>query len=227
MSDQRSAISDQQSVLTQRSGVWSFGQSAIRNPQSAIQELRIVSFLLLSCLIPACGYHFSGVRALPQGIQSVSFAEFTNDTPVVGVEKELQWALEREFRNRGGITVTEGGEGIINVTLQQFDLDPLSFDRRDQVLQYQVILEFDISLTHRDTGQVVWQAGKVRVAEDYSAIPQVVVSTSPEFLQGPLNPEDLPGFTDIQFSETQRRLAIARLLTAAAREAYFRLGENF
>lgn len=186
-----------------------------------------ISLLLLGCLTPACGYHFSGIRTLPQGIQNVSFAEFSNDTPVVGIEKELQWALEREFRNHGGITVTEGGEGIINATLQRFDLRRLSSDRRDQVLEYQVILELDVSLTHRDTGQVVWQVNKLQVTEDYSAIPQAIVTSSPEFLQGPLNPEDLPGFTDIQFSETQRRLAVERLLAAAAREVYFRLGENF
>jgi hypothetical protein len=65
------------------------------------------------------------------------------------------------------------------------------------------------------------------VTQDYSAIPQVVVTTSPEFLQGTLNPEDLPGLTDIQFSEAQRRLAIERLFATAAREVYFRLGDNF
>jgi len=53
------------------------------------------------------------------------------------------------------------------------------------------------------------------------------VTTSPKFLQGTLNPQDLPGLTDIQFSETQRRLATARLFQTAAREVYFRLGENF
>ena len=183
--------------------------------------------LLLYCLTLGCGYHFSGIRALPQGIQRVSFAEFDNETLEVGAEKELQWALEREFRNRGGITVTENGEGIVTVTLHQLDLRPLSFDLKDQALEYQAALVFDISLTHRDTGQVLWQATNLRVTTDYSAVPQVVVTTSPEFLQGTLNPEDLTGLTDIQFAESQRRLAFERLFAAAAREVYFRLGENF
>jgi hypothetical protein len=95
------------------------------------------------------------------------------------------------------------------------------------VLEYEVALVFDATLTHRDTGQVLWQANNVRVTEDYSAIPQVVVTTSPEFWRGTLNPEDLSGLTDIQFSETQRHLAVERLFAAAAREVYFRLGENF
>jgi hypothetical protein len=84
-----------------------------------------------------------------------------------------------------------------------------------------------VILTHRETGQTLWQANNLRVTSDYSAVPQVVVTTSPEFQQGTLNPEDLQGLTDIQFSETQKRTAIERLFTAAAREVYFRLSENF
>jgi outer membrane lipopolysaccharide assembly protein LptE/RlpB len=188
---------------------------------------RALFVLLLLFLIPACGYHFSGADNLPQGIKRVSFAEVENQTLEVGIEKELQWALEREFRNHSGIPVAENAEGIINVTLHRLDLRPLSFDNKDEVLEYQLMLQFDISLTHRDTGQTLWQANNIQVIEDYAAIPQVVVTTSPKFLQGTLNPGDLPGLTDIQFSETERRLATARLFETAAREVYFRLGENF
>ena len=135
--------------------------------------------------------------------------------------------FEREFRNHGGITIAKQGEGIVNVTPNTIHFRPLAFDRRDQVLEYEAALAFDISLTHRDTGDVLWQENNIRIAEDYSAIPQVVVTTSPEFLQGRLDPKDLPGLTDIQFAETQRRLALERLFKEAAREAYFRIGENF
>jgi outer membrane lipopolysaccharide assembly protein LptE/RlpB len=177
--------------------------------------------------MPACGYHFSGAANLPQGIQKVSFSEVTNQTLEVGAEKELQWALEREFRTHGGITVADNGEGVVNVTLQRLDLHPLSFDSKDQVLEYELVLQLGVRLTHRDTGQTLWQVDNIQVTEDYAAIPQVVVTTSPSFLQETLNPGDLPGLTDVQFSETQRRLATTRLFETAAREVYFRLGENF
>lgn len=187
----------------------------------------IFYLLIFAPLSSGCGYHLAGAGNLPQDIQRVSFAEFANETLEVGVEKEFQWALEREFRNRGGITITEDGEGIINVVLRRLDLRPLSFDRRDQVLEYEVAVVFDISLSHRDSGQILWQASDLRVTSDYSAIPQVVVTTSPEFQRGTLNPEDLRGLTDVQFSETQRRVAVERLFAAAAREVYFRLGDDF
>ena len=180
-----------------------------------------------ACLWSACGYHFSGAPSLPQGIDSVSFAEFSNHTLETGVEKELQWAIEREFRTHRNIRITDIGEGVVSVQLQRLDLRPFSFDRRAQVLEYEMVLALDIQLTDRGSGKVLWQANDLRVTEYYSAIPQVLVTTSPEFLQGTLDPGDLPGLTDVQFSETQRRLTITRLFAAAAREVYFRLGDNF
>jgi outer membrane lipopolysaccharide assembly protein LptE/RlpB len=193
------------------------------------QKLLPFAFCLLpfAFLISGCGYHFAGAGPLPQGIQRVSVAEVDNLTLETGSEKELQWALEREFRSRGGVTVTDEGEGVLSVTMRQLDLRPLSFDSRDQVLEYEVVLLLDVILTHRETGQTLWQANNLRVVSDYSAVPQVVVTSSPEFQQGTLNPEDLSGLTDIQFSETQKHAAIEQLFTAAAREVYFRLSENF
>lgn len=201
---------------------------------------RLVQFLLtfplftghyslfpVAFLSSGCGYHLAGAGNLPQGISRVSFADFDNETLEVGAEKEFQWALEREFRNRGGVAVVEDGEGIVAVVLRRLDLRPLSVDRRDQVLEYEVAVVFDVSLTRRDSGEVVWQANNLRVTSDYSAIPQVVVTTSPEFQRGTLNPEDLRGLTDIQFSETQHRAAVAQLFAAAAREVYSRLGDDF
>jgi hypothetical protein len=157
----------------------------------------------------------------------VSLAEFDNETLEVGVEKELQWAFDREFRTHGGVQIAEDGEGVMKVTIRQIDTRPISFDSRDQVLEYEVALVFDANLTHRDTGQVLWQANGLRLTKDYSAIPQVVVTTSPEFWRGTLNPEDLQGITDIQFSEAQRRTTIEQLFALAAREVYYRMGDNF
>ncbi|MGE0824502.1 MAG: LPS assembly lipoprotein LptE [Candidatus Binatia bacterium] len=187
-----------------------------------------LSFIFVSMtLFFGCGYHFSGGSPLPQGIQRMSLAEIENETLEVGAEKELQWALEREFRKRGGVVIADEGEGILNVTMRQLDLRPLSFDRRDQVLEYELVLLIDASLVNRETGQILWQANNMRVTSDYDAIPQVVVTTSPQFLEGNLNAEDLEGMTDIQFSETQRHLAVERLFETVAREVYFRLSENF
>lgn len=193
----------------------------------AISPLCFFSLCTFVFLSAGCGYQFSGGGTLPRGVQKISLAEIDNETLDVGTEKQLQWALEQEFRKRGNTIVDEGGEGVLNVTMRQLDLRPLSFDSQDQVLEYELILLLDAQLTHRETGQLLWQANNMRVTTDYEAVPQVVVTTSPQFLEGNLNAEDLSGLTDIQFSETQRRIAVEYLFTMAAREVYLRLSENF
>lgn len=188
---------------------------------------RLFAFPLLAFLFVGCGYHFSGGGTLPQGVKKISLAEIDNETLEVGTEKQLQWAIEQEFRKRGTAIVDDDGEGVLNVTMHQLDLRPLSFDSHDQVVEYQLILLVDVQLIHRETGKMLWQANNLRVQTNYDAVPQVVVTSSPRFLEGNLNAEDLSGLTDIQFSETQRRAAVERLFVETAREVYLRLSENF
>lgn len=195
----------------------------------SVRSLRPLLAGVLACaaLGSACGYRFAGRTTLPEGIRSIDFAAFANHTPETGREKELQWAFEREFRTRGGIRVSEAGRGIVSATLRLLESRPASRDRRSQALEHELVLELDVRLTERGSDKVLWQANGIRVTEYYSAVPQVLVTTSPEFLQGRLDAGDIAGFTDVQFSETQRRLARKRLFAAAAREVALRLGDDF
>ena len=94
-----------------------------------ISPLRLFPLFTFVFLSVGCGYQFSGGGTLPQGVQKISLAEIDNQTLEVGTEKQLQWALEQEFRKRGDAIVDEGGEGVLNVTMRQIDLSPLSFDQ--------------------------------------------------------------------------------------------------
>src|SRR5215475_942766 len=98
--------------------------------------------LLFAFVSSSCGYHLAVALNLPQNIQRVSFADIENNTLEVGIEKEFQWALEREFRTRGGLTIAEDGEGVFNVVVHRLDLHPLSFDQKDEVLEYEVAMVF-------------------------------------------------------------------------------------
>ena len=198
-------------------------------PGLSVRSLRPLLAGVLACaaLGSACGYRFAGRTTLPEGIRNVGFSAFANHTPETGREKELQWAFEREFRTRGGIRVSEAGRGIVSATLRRLESRPASRDRRSQALEHELVLELDVRLTERGSDRVLWQANGIRVTEYYSAVPQVLVTTSPEFLQGRVDAGDIAGFTDVQFSETQRRLARERLFAAAAREVALRLGDDF
>jgi len=157
----------------------------------------------------------------------MSFGAFTNETLEPGMEKDLQWAMEREFRRQGGFQVTETGEAVLDVAIREVDIRPVAFNRRDQVFAYEIAMVLDLTLLDRASGKVLWQATRVRETEEYSTTRQVIVTTSPDFQQGTLNPEDLSSLTQIQFSETQKRIAVDRLFEAVAREVHLRLTQDF
>jgi outer membrane lipopolysaccharide assembly protein LptE/RlpB len=175
--------------------------------------------------VSSCGYQLTAFGKLPENIQSVSFNEVENETLQVGVEKELQMAMEREFHRRG-VTIADEGEGIVSVVLRSFMIRPISVSGKDQELEYQVSLRMDIVLTRRDTGKVLWKSNNLSVSSESSAIPQVGVTTSPDFQRGTLEAKDLRGFTNIQYSESQRRLAVENLFTSAARRVYDNLTDS-
>jgi hypothetical protein len=115
----------------------------------------------------------------------------------------------------------------LEVTIRDLDVRPVAFDRRDRVLNYEIARVLDLRLTRRSTGEVIWSATGLRETEEYSAIPQVLVTTSPEFQKETLNREDLRSLQHIQFSEGQERIALGRLFESVAKETYLRMTENF
>ncbi len=199
-----------------------FGQE-IRRFLLPLLSLGPLAFLLAL----GCGYHFAVIRPLPGGLRTLSLGTVANETLEAGVEKELLWAMETEFRRQGGFELVEVGQGVLDVTPRELDIRPVAFSRRDQVFKYEVSLVLDLVLTDRATGQVLWRADGLRETEEYSATPQVLVTTSPDFQRDTLNPEDLRGLHHVQFSKAQERRAVERLFQALARQAYLRLTEAF
>ncbi len=212
-----------------------------RVPRSTFHVQRVKGSELLSCVLlcrtftfclllfaflsSSCGYHFASYGKLPENIQRVSFAEVENETLQVGLEKDLQMAMEREFHRRG-VAIADDGEGIVSVVLRGFTVRPVSFSGKDQELEYVVLMTINVVLTLRDSGKVVWKSGNLRLSSESSAIPQVGVTTSPEFQRGTLDAKDLREFTNIQYSETQKRIAIENLFATAARSVYDSLTNN-
>ena len=185
------------------------------------------ALLLASALAFGCGYHLAVRRPLPKGLKSLSFGAVTNETEEVGVERDLRWAMEREFLRQGGFALSDAGDGVLEATIRELDIRPVAFDHLDQVFKYEMALVLDFTLTERSTGEVVWRATGVRETEEYSATPQVLVTTSPEFQRGTLDPGDLRSLHHVQFSEAQERAAIGRLFESMARDAYLRMTEDF
>jgi len=82
-------------------------------------------------------------------------------------------------------------------------------------------------LTRQSDGSVLWKGSNVQQVEDYSVNQQTVVPSSSQFQQGTLDFSDLADLTDIQLAETEKHLAIERMVRAIARDVHDRILDDF
>ena len=189
------------------------------------------TFLLLGVLVSGCGYHVAGNQmALPSDVHSVSVGTVENRSREFGLDKRIAFAFEQECLRRGALHVTNdpgGGDAVLTGTIRRFDSYPVSFNSSDAALQYEATLVVDLTLRRQSDGAVLWSVRALREVEEYSASSQVVVTSSSQFQRGALNATDLPNLTDVQLAETQKSLAIERLVQDLARDAYDQMAEGF
>ena len=189
-----------------------------------------------------CGYHVVGTDPqLPADIRAIAVGEITNDTALRGLEKELQFAYEREILIRRHYRMAERPEeadAVITARIRDLSRRSVAFDENDQAMQYELQILLDVALRRTGSGEVLWETRNVRQIDEYASNPRVVITSSAEFQQGTLDAEDVPrvrndgrpdtrqiGF--IQLAESERRYATARLLRGVVRDTYNRMIEGF
>ena len=198
------------------------------------------AFVLLF-LCAGCGYSFAGDRlGLPPDVHSVSVGTIENRSHEYGVEKTLAFALEREIHIRGQLRMEEepaGGDAVLTGAIREMRVRPVAFNGNDQAVEYEIALTLDLTLTRHSDGHVLWRVRKLRETDEYATSGAVVVTSSSQFQQGTLDAPNLnnpqfststaPPMVSLQLAETERRLAITRLVKQAAHDLYDQMVENF
>jgi hypothetical protein len=189
------------------------------------------SALTVLVVLAACGYRLSGTGTrVPGGIRSVSVGEFENRSRVHGLDRKIVFSLEREVFRRGRLRLEEdpdAGEAVFTGTIREFTTHPVAFDADDEALQYEAELRIDVVLTRREGGEVLWEAAGLEAIEEYSVSQVIVVPGSSQFQQGTLDLDDLAKLTDIQLAETEKRLAIDRLVDSIVSDVHDRILDDF
>ena len=203
----------------------------IRNPKSKIQNWIPWVGTLLPFLAIGCGYQFSGGgEGLPRDLRTVFVEAFVNRSRDVGVEAEIATALRSEFYRRGQLRIVdrvEEADAVLSGVIRSLDSRVVAVNRKDEALQYEMILVVDTGLRRRTPDEILWRAQGNRIAEVYSGSRGAEVTTSSEFKNRSLNPVDVRQFTDIQLIESVKREAKERLVQRLARELHQRLMEMF
>lgn len=185
----------------------------------------------ITLVVAACGYRLVGTEVrIPGDIRSLHVGNFENRSRQFGLDLQLAVALEREFLRRGVLRVEEepgGGDGELTGTIRSFQTRPVAFDAKDEALRYEAELTLDIVLRRRRDQAVLWEQSGLQELEEYTVAARVIVPSTSQFQRGTLAVGDIRRLTDIQLAETEKRLAIERLITSTARDVHDRLLDDF
>lgn len=198
--------------------------------RSLVRRARAMCVLLGMAALGGCGYRLAGTgNRLPSDVHTISLGPIQNLTREIGLEKQLLESLEDEVSSRGRLTVVSQGQGevVLSGVIRDYLNRPIAFSARDEALQYQASVGVDLQLRRRDNGKLLWKSQGQREAQDYSAVPGVVVTSSSQFQSSTLNAQNVSQFTDISLSESQRRQANESLIDTLARDVYNQMMEDF
>jgi hypothetical protein len=189
----------------------------------------LAGFLLLCW--QGCGYRFVDESSLlPRDARTIYVEPFVNRSREVGLEKELATALRGEFYRRGQLKVVEHSEQadvILSGVVRSLQNSVASVNRKDEVLQYEAVLDLDVTLRRRRPNEILWRGQGLRLSEIYNGSRAAVVTTSSEFSTGTLDATDVRRMTDIQLTEFERRAVEDQLMERFAKELHQRIMEMF
>lgn len=180
--------------------------------------------------VAACGYGLANRNAeLPAEARTISIRLFGNHTRENGLEVHLRRALEDEFRRHGVLRVVPDPDGdlVLNGDIRRFASVPVAFSGTDVAVQYQGVMQVSLRVTERASKRVVHETKLLQASQDFGAVSDVVVTTSPHFQRGTLNARDLPNLTGVQLAEARRNEALRELLDQVAHDVYLQVAEGF
>lgn len=126
-----------------------------------MRKLAITTALfVLAVTFAGCGYTLSrtGSQAGPtKGVSKVFVPLFVNDTFEPLIEKDYTAALKEDLAADGRwiITDRENADLIVDGKIKAFDLQPLSYDEKERILEYRVNVKTSVKVSDIKSGKVV------------------------------------------------------------------------
>ncbi len=121
--------------------------------------MKKIYLILLLLVAASCGFKAgsSVIKTSDGVIETMSIDMFDNKTNRAGVEAVLSEEFSREFSN--SVEIADDNSkvdakliGIIN----NYAIEPLAVDSNGIVTSYRLVLDFTVTITRTDSGEVLW-----------------------------------------------------------------------
>jgi len=105
--------------------------------------------------------------------------------------------------------------------------EPVTFNTASEPTIYASTVTADAELVDNHSHKVVWASRGICGSEQYAAVSQSLVTTSPYFLQQNLRSQDIAQMTNIQVQQTQEASSQDLVMQQLAQNLYASMSEGF
>lgn len=124
--------------------------------------------ILTVASLSACGYNMGS--SLDPRFQTIHVLPFKNDTGEYDLQAPLTNAVTRKFLNDGRLRVVDraAADLLVEGSILDYHLRGLTFDRDDEVIQFEMVITAQTRVFDPDTGDILWTSRHVIGENSYS-----------------------------------------------------------
>lgn len=140
-----------------------------------------------------CGYSLAGRGSfLPAYIKRIGVPQFTNNTAVFELDRQITDKVRSEFIGRGKWNIVPeatGVDGLVTGVISSVTLTPVAFNTAQQATRYALTLTAQVEFKDMQTNKVLWTNPAMQYREEFALDPTSALDTT-TFLGQDVNARD-------------------------------------
>ena len=141
-----------------------------------------LAILIALVIHTGCGYSLAGRGSfLPVYIKRIGVPQFTNNTAVFELDRQVTERVRSEFIGRGKWTIvpdTTGIDGLLTGVITSVSLTPVAFNQAQQATRYALTLSASVEFKDMRTNTVIWSNPSMQYSEAFSLNPTNALDTA-------------------------------------------------
>jgi Lipopolysaccharide-assembly len=129
-----------------------------------------------------CGYSLAGRGSfLPAYIKRIGVPQFTNNTSVFDLDRQITEKVRSEFIGRGKYEIvpdSTGVDGLLTGVIGSVTLTPVTFNTAQQATRYALTLTASVEFKDMRANKVLWSNPSMQYREEFPLDPTSAVDTN-------------------------------------------------